>query len=477
MNKITHYLFATALVATGGLFAACDDDSKSSGILVNEISVAEATAGGGALMELVVKEAEKLQLTTTILPLDAAYRRALYESSDPGIFTVTQAGVITGEAFGNATLHVFSADGGGAATDYTVIVDYRAGVVNVRTPGTLSQLLNAFSGTELLLAGTLNEEDMRTLSAAARDRALTSIDMSLANVPNNTLKGDGTTGLFESASSLETVILPNTLTAIGDYCFQNAVLTTLTLPVSVSTIGQYAFNDAGLTSLTLARTTPPSVAENAFDGINLTNLKLTVPQAAAGVYRETEVWQRMTINGVKPAARVSEYTIPAATGVGAWVTIPLDATLLTTDSWEIRSVSTQVSDDINVVTFGGEGWGVHLLRLVYTGTINGGVIGNGLPTEFYLGGTSQGGTKIGAVGRGNWHSTTTSLDPPAIALNKPLTITLECIGDGVISCYIQNEGINGGARLPFGTLDAASIAITGVEAAIATVTTVTVTRE
>jgi hypothetical protein len=475
MNKIKHYLFAVALVATGCLFATCDDDSKSSGILVNEISVAEATASGGALMEVIVKEAETLQLTTTLLPLDAAYKRALYESSDPGIFTVNQAGVITGETFGTATLHVFSADGGGAFTDYTVVVDYRAGIVNVKTPGTLSQLLNAFSGTELILAGTLNEEDMRTLSTAARDRGLTSINMAMVAVPNNTLKGYGAdgVGLFEGATTLSTVTAPNTLTTVGDYCFQNSAVTTVRLPVSVTTVGQFAFHDCtNLTSLALDATTPPTVAADAFEGVNVTDLNLTVPGDAAETYRAAEVWKGMTINGIKPTMRV--YTIPAATGVDAWVNVTLDSPLSSTESWVLQSVSTQPAT-IREVTYGSANWGVHLLRLEYTGTIDGGVIGNGYATEFYLGGESQTSTRIGAVGRGNWASGTHTLTPYAITLNKPLTISLYCLGDGVINCYIQNEGINDGAMLPFGTLNG-TVSITTLRSDISTPTTVTITR-
>ncbi|MDR2130962.1 MAG: leucine-rich repeat protein [Odoribacteraceae bacterium] len=474
MKKIKHLIPVALLGMASALLAACgDDNSKSTGIPVTEISVAEATATGSGVMEVTVKERETLRLTTTVLPLDATYRRVLFESSNPEIFTVTQTGLISALHMGTATLRVFAADGGGAATEYSVYIDYRAGILNVKTPGSLAQLLATASASdiaELKLAGTFNDADLQTLAAKVKEGVVGTIDMSLASVPNNTL-----TGVFEDAVSLTSVIVPNTLVTIGDDCFKNSPVASVTLPATLTTIGAGAFSDcAALTSITLAAATPPTVAADAFEGITMAEIELTVPSDATNAYREADIWKKMTVNGLSPAA--TTYEIPPATGTEQWVTVTLESPLSTSEPWEIKAVSTQLTDDPAKLNFGDSGWGVHLLRLNYTGTITGSRNGNGEPTEFYLGGVSQGGTKIGAIGRGNWNSTTHTLTPSAITLNKPVTIVLTCDGEGMVACTIQNENINGGEPLPFGELVGMET-ITAIRAAHAAVTYITVTMK
>ncbi|MDR1120525.1 MAG: Ig-like domain-containing protein [Dysgonamonadaceae bacterium] len=166
------------------------------------------------------------------------------------------------------------------------------------------------------------------------------------------------------------------------------------------------------------------------------------------------------------------YEIAAATAVGAWVTTPLVSPLPITEKWIITAVSTQSSGDINQVTFGSSGWGIHLFDMTYTGSAENHT-GNQPPFEFYLGGTLQGGNKIGAIGRANWKNSTMSLDPFAITLDTPVTIKLVCDGEGSIACTVQNSGVNDGAPIDFGTITGIET-ITAVKAAVPVVTNVTV---
>jgi len=76
---------------------------------------------------------------------------------------------------------------------------------------------------------------------------------SLKNIvlPNSITTID--TYAFQNASSLVSVTIPNTVTTIGDYAFSSCSnLTTLAFPVSVTTIGQYAYSDcSGLTTIVI----------------------------------------------------------------------------------------------------------------------------------------------------------------------------------------------------------------------------------
>ncbi|MDR1415272.1 MAG: leucine-rich repeat protein [Odoribacteraceae bacterium] len=438
----TYFRSVAMLVMAIALLAACDEDKKG-GAVVTQITIDEA-ADTDVL--LAVKENETLRLTANVFPDNAAYKRVLFESADPAIFTVNQAGVITGEGFGKATLHIFAADGGGAFADYTVDVDYRAEVLHVKTPGSLAQLLTATAGTSVIIAGTLNAADMTALAAATRAKSLTDVDMSLVTaIPGN---------------------------ALEDALFDGTTLETIKLPASLRAIGQNTFRDCqALASVVLASATPPSVPEYAFDGLNLGDIALTVPPDATDAYRETDVWKMMIVNGIAPSSAV--YIIPAAPVFEGWQVVQLNTPITTSQSWVLQATSTQPGT-INQVTFGSANWGVQLFRFNYTGSFTNGFTGNNNDaTEFYLGGTSQGGTKIGAVGRGNWNSTTHTLTPPAITLGTPLIITITCNGDKKLSCTIQNEGINGGQPLAFGTFDG-DVTITAMRAATTVPTTVSI---
>jgi hypothetical protein len=445
MKKIT-YLSAAILIMVCGYFAACSDDNATSGIPVTGITLAEAEAGG----ELTVKTRATLKVTAAVSPDNASYKRVLFESSNPAIMTVTQAGVITGVRTGTATLRAFAADGSGVSADYPVFVDYEAGVTNVRTPGTLSQLLGSTAGiTSLKLAGTLNAADFATLTALT---ALQTLDMSLTTVtaiPANALAG---------ASALTTVILPATLATIGENAFKDCT---------------------ALTSITLEAAAPPTAATGAFGGITLSGIALSVPDEAAAAYRQAAPWKSMRVNGAEPGLNVANYTIQAAAGNEQWVAITLPKALRTTDEWEIKAVSVHTTYDPSTITGKSfNGWGCHLLDLAYTGTIDSGFgTGSGKPLEFYFGGPSQGGTKVGAVGRGNWNSTTHSLAKPAVTLNTPLTIIMKCNGTG-IACTVQNEGLGDGTPINFKTITSSGgLTITAIRAALPVTTALTVTTK
>jgi len=69
-------------------------------------------------------------------------------------------------------------------------------------------------------------------------------------------------GDFE-ARQLTSLILPNSLTSIGEAAFSNNMITALTIPSSVTTIGTYAFNNNPLTSVSVPSAT--TIGTDAFD--------------------------------------------------------------------------------------------------------------------------------------------------------------------------------------------------------------------
>lgn len=79
-----------------------------------------------------------------------------------------------------------------------------------------------------------------------------------------------TSGLFANATSLKEVVLPNTLTTIGQRIFyQDMALTSITIPESVITIENYAFWGCGLTEVII----PNSVTSIGTSFAGCSNLK------------------------------------------------------------------------------------------------------------------------------------------------------------------------------------------------------------
>ena len=78
------------------------------------------------------------------------------------------------------------------------------------------------------------------------------------------------------------IIIPNSVTTIGDYGFsQCSSLTSVTIPNSVTSIGKHAFYQcSGLTSVTIPDNVT-SIGEYAFDGCDLTSI--TIPSRVASI--------------------------------------------------------------------------------------------------------------------------------------------------------------------------------------------------
>ncbi len=144
--------------------------------------------------------------------------------------------------------------------------------INVTTAGSLSSLLTQnelTTITDLTLTGTIDARDFRTMSGMPQLAALdisqvtvklytgyggTKISLSWwgqgisTEYPANSIPIDA----FRTKIALSSVLLPQSLTSIGDEAFKDCTtLTSVTIPPGV-TIGNWAFSGCtGLTSITI----------------------------------------------------------------------------------------------------------------------------------------------------------------------------------------------------------------------------------
>lgn len=112
--------------------------------------------------------------------------------------------------------------------------------LDVQTPGGLADMIltqteNFRDVNELTVTGSLNDEDLSTISS--RLTGMYALDMSGTDVkaiPN---------GFMRSKSYLETIVLPLQLESIGSEAFENCkVLENVVLPQTLAQMGDYAFS-------------------------------------------------------------------------------------------------------------------------------------------------------------------------------------------------------------------------------------------
>lgn len=118
---------------------------------------------------------------------------------------------------------------------------------------------------------------------------------------------------LHSRHRLKRVVLPEKLRIIGSQAFFACdSIVEITLPATTERIESRAFgNCTGLRSLNILAATPPLLAEDAFSGIDLKNIKLSVPKGSEKAYRVSASWKRFFQKGNKAVAEQSpkEYAI------------------------------------------------------------------------------------------------------------------------------------------------------------------------
>ena len=99
---------------------------------------------------------------------------------------------------------------------------------------------------------------------------------------------------------LKSIELPNSFTVIPANLFKNNDLEYIKLGDNVKSIGKNAFGsslgkDETMIVMEIGTSTPPTIANDAFPNINLSELNVIVPDAAAETdYRKAAVWKEMT---------------------------------------------------------------------------------------------------------------------------------------------------------------------------------------
>lgn len=113
--------------------------------------------------------------------------------------------------------------------------------IDIETPGTLGEKIlaeteNLRDVNHLILSGTLNDDDIYNI----RNRMTGLLTLNMSKVAMTTLPAN----MFDYRYALQQVVLPDSLTSIGQYAFRDCYnLQDVTLPATLKSIATYAFED------------------------------------------------------------------------------------------------------------------------------------------------------------------------------------------------------------------------------------------
>ena len=98
--------------------------------------------------------------------------------------------------------------------------------------------------------------------------------------------------LYLNGDEVTDLVIPEGVTSIGDYAFDNyTALTSVTIPDGVTTIGTYAFRRCNSLKDFYSCAEKVPEAESAFGNTNLKQVTLHVPAASFSAYQATEPWK------------------------------------------------------------------------------------------------------------------------------------------------------------------------------------------
>lgn len=130
-------------------------------------------------------------------------------------------------------------------TDSVFTPPFIPGKYNVTEMGSLSSLLGDDKNTltRLILTGMINKADFDVMKSEMPN--LTYLDLSGVICEDNKIPNEaiGSTIAISANKTITTIILPQSITAIGDYAFSRSGLVgSLTIPNKVEVIGEWAFS-------------------------------------------------------------------------------------------------------------------------------------------------------------------------------------------------------------------------------------------
>lgn len=122
--------------------------------------------------------------------------------------------------------------------------------------------------------------------------------------------------MFYDCTTLQSVVIPQSVTSLGDWSFRYTGLTHVTIPSGVTTIGKYTFQRcSSLRSITCEAVTPPSLGTEPFVYVDK-SIPLFVPQASISAYQSASGWSEFT--NIQAIEGRTYYLVGSGDALGSW---------------------------------------------------------------------------------------------------------------------------------------------------------------
>lgn len=254
--------------------------------------------------------------------------------------------------------------------------------VNVTTAGTLSTLLTPTelsTVTNLTVTGNIDARDVKTM----RDNmpVLAVLDIGAVNIkefagratypygstnyPANEMPKwsffDNSDGGIGSKTSLKTIILPTSITSIGESAFFGCKGLTgsfLTLPNSVTSIGVYAFAECiGFTGSLTIPSSVTTIGSSAFYGCSGFTGSLTLPNSITSIGNETFfacIGFTGSLTVPNSVTSIGNYAFYQCYGITGSLTIPNSVTSIGNEAFRMCNFSGNLTLGSGLTTIGSQ---------------------------------------------------------------------------------------------------------------------------
>lgn len=160
---------------------------------------------------------------------------------------------------------------------------------------------------------------------------------------------------FEECTALESVIIPEGITSLGDYTFNNCTsLKGIDLPSTITSLGSYCFSGcSGMDSIVSRAITPPTANGSTF-GIGDDAIRVYVPVSAIAAYQSADGWSSFTNFMALPEGCIIASGTCGADGYNIVWVLDCDSVMTISGTGEMASYTTNSNGQAPWASYGSQ---------------------------------------------------------------------------------------------------------------------------